>query len=148
MRIFLKDIELKDISYLRNFPIQGIVFSINQYNAEKVRDIIEQVPFYLTILGEVDTSLKYEVEELIFFCKLTGLIKSKQKDQEFSCPQIFLDELSYNVFLNNKGIISTGKINLDYILEYQNIEGLVLNINEFIKFWPGILDIWTKNKVV
>ena len=70
MRIFIKDINLDQIHYILKYPIQGLVFSINQKNAEEIRDIINEIPFYLTIFGELYTDLKYEIEELIFFVNL------------------------------------------------------------------------------
>ncbi|MGI6226052.1 MAG: hypothetical protein ACOYJ1_07365 [Peptococcales bacterium] len=146
MRIFLKNIGVKDIKYLKAFPIQGLVFSITQRNAEKVRDIIEQIPFYLTIIGEVDTSLKYEVEELIFFCKLQGVIS--KKNQEYSRPIILLNNPTYNVLINNNGKISTENINLKLLEEFNNIEALVLDIDEFLNFLPKIIHIWANYKVV
>jgi len=148
MRIFLKNIGPGDIKYLKNFPIQGLVFSISQKNAEKVRDIIEQVPFYLSILGEINSSLKYEIEELIFFCKLKGLITADANKQEVSCFQIPLIDYPYNSFVINNGKIATGHINLKMVEDYPNIEALVLDREQFIDFWPLLLKIWTNYKVV
>jgi len=149
MRIFIKNINIRDIKYISKYPIQGLIFSIFQGNAEKVREIIEQAPFYLTYIGEVNHSPKYEIEELIFFCKLKGIIIPEiGNPQNYSCSKITLIDNPYNVLINNKGEIKTKNINLSLIDKCQDIEALVLDIEEFLKLWPWILDIWTKYKVV
>lgn len=149
MRIFIKDINLDQIHYILKYPIQGLVFSINQKNAEEIRDIINEIPFYLTILGELHTDLKYEIEELIFFCKLKGIILTESKTQdEYSCPRISLETTPYNAFILENGKNITCNVDLNQLEYYTNLESLILSIDEFRKYWPQILKIWTENKVV
>jgi len=147
MRVFIKDIALEQIEYLYKYPIQGLVFSLYQENAEKIREIIERIPFYLTIIGELHTNFKYEIEELVYFCKLNGIIMP-HRDEEYSCPVILLEETPFNVFVQQNGMFLTGRVDFNELKEFTNFEALVLTIDEFNKYWPRILEIWTKTKVV
>lgn len=150
MRIFIKDISIEEIKYLKDYPIQGLVFSIYQENAEKIREIIENTPFYLTIIGELHTTLKYEIEELIFFCKLKGIIMAERGETEesYSCPLISKIASPYNAFLFQDGKISTANMNLHFLEDSQDIEALALTMEEFFKHWPLILKKWTNIRVV
>jgi hypothetical protein len=149
MRIFLKDICLEDIKYLSHFPIQGLVFSITQKNAETIRNIIEKLPFCLTIIGEFNSLPKYEIEELIYFCKLNGIILSDLPDkEEYSCPLIFSPTTSYNVFIQKDEKIITGKINKESLRDNKEVMALILNREELLNYWPLIIEIWSKIKVV
>ncbi|KJS82705.1 MAG: hypothetical protein JM58_14055 [Peptococcaceae bacterium BICA1-8] len=150
MRIFLRNIEFHEIKYLSSLPIHGLVFSITQANTEKIRDIVEQVPIYLPIIGDLKVSARYEIEELIFFCKLKCIIIPEINEQhEYSCPWILRsDNTPYNVLINKEGKLATGNILLENIDTAKNIDGLILDVNELLFLWPKLLNIWTNIKVV
>ena len=131
MRIFLRDIELHETKYLSILPIQGLVFSITQANAEKIRNIVEQVPIYLPIIGDLKVSARYEIEELIFFCKLKCIIIPEINEQhEYSCPWILRsDNAPYNVLISKEGQIVTENILLENIATAKNINGLIIDVD-------------------
>jgi len=150
MRIFLRDIEFHEIKYLSLLPIHGLVFSITQANAEKIRNIVEQVPIYLPIIGDLKVSSRYEIEELIFFCKLKCIIIPEISEQhEYSCPWILRSKnMPYNLLIHKEDKIVTGNILLENIDTAKNINGLILDVNELLYLWPKLLNIWGNIKVV
>lgn len=151
MKIFLKNITKEDLNLLNHFPIQGVIFTIKQNTAETMREIVESLPFYFTILGEIDALPKYEIEELISFCKLQGVILSTSFSEKLSCPLIHRSTIldDYNVLVNKNNIIKAEKKELiDLTANTEEVIALVLTANQFIKHWPIILSFWSKNKVV
>ncbi|MFZ5943466.1 MAG: hypothetical protein ACOYVD_05110 [Bacillota bacterium] len=148
MRIFIKSINNSRLSSISQFPIHGLIFTINQQNAEAVREIITQVPFYLPIIGELNFTKKYDIEEIIFFCRLNGIIlKGTSQGQNYSCPVIYEEDSSgYNVILNNNDRYIAKQVNLNTYPIDANKTNLALNWNEFISLWPLILKNWSQMK--
>lgn len=145
MRIFLKDIGKNELHLVNKFPIHCLIFTLEQQKAEEIREVVEKTPFYVTILGEANVLPKYELEELIFFCKLQGLIiNSDSFKEELSCPFILNPGLTrYNVFIKKGDKVVAAYLPCEELwAQEKQVLALVLTGKEFIKCWPKIKNFW------
>lgn len=143
MNIFLKDISHADIDLVSKFPIHGIIFSITEKKCEYTREIVEKLPFYIPVIGEIAPLPKYAIEEIIFFCKLNGIIITEKDSQEkLSCPRItYSGEPDWNVLIKNQDSYQTGKLEINEIHKKIPL-AMVFTTEEFLLVWPEILNFW------
>lgn len=143
MKIFLKDISHADIDLVSKYPIHGVVFSITEKNCENIREIVEKLPFYIPVLAEITPLPKYALEEIIFFCKLNGIIiKGKNIAEKLSCPLItYAGDADWNALLKTKDQYQTSKIKLNEINKEIPL-AMVFTTEDFLQLWPEILSFW------
>lgn len=143
IKIFLKDISHVDIDLFYKYPIHGVIFSITEKNCEYIRAIVEKLPFYMSIIGEIAPMPKYALEEIIFFCKLNGIIiKEDHSKMDLSCLTIaYGGNSDWNAIIKSKDNYRTAKILIDQIDNEAPLI-MVFNKDEFLQFWPNILNFW------
>lgn len=143
MNIFLKDISPADIDVVFKYPIHGVIFSITEKNCEHIREVVEKLPFYIPVIGEIAPLPKYAIEEIIFFCKLSGiLITGKNIAEKLSCPLItYSGNSDWNVLVKSQDSYKTDKKNLNEINKEIPL-AMVFTTEEFLRLWPEILNFW------
>ncbi len=145
MRIFLKNISHVDIDLIYKYPIHGVVFAITTQNCESIRDKVKKLPFYIPVIGEIAPLPKYAIEEIIFFCKLSGIIITEKNIREkLSCPLItYAGDSDWNALVKSQDGYKTDKIKLNEI--NKNFpQAMVLTKDDFLELWPEILNFWRK----
>ena len=145
LRIFLKDISKNELYLLDKYPIHGLVLSISQRNTEEIRSIVEQLPFYITIIGQLPFLPKYMLEEIIYFCKLDSIIITDPNNLEhLSCPQIvYSGDEKWNSLMNEKSTVKTKTLPFNELLEEdEGLIGLVLTTEELLNNWSELVSLW------
>ncbi|NMA02113.1 MAG: hypothetical protein GX923_06055 [Clostridia bacterium] len=145
MKVFLKDISHVDIDLIDKYPIHGVVFAITAQNCESIREKVEKLPFYIPVIGEIAPLPKYAIEELIFFCRLSGIIITEKNSREkLSCPLItYTGDSDWNALVKSQDGYKTDKIMLNEIKK-KSPQALVLTKDELLELWPEIYNFWGK----
>lgn len=146
MRIFLKNLKKDELNILDQYPVQGVVFEIEQKNAELINSCVKEIPFYLTTIGEIPALPKYEIEELIHFCRLDGVVvKDESYSEKLNVFRInWRQNSNWNALVKTNNGLETAKYDLEDIILNKDLVAVVLTLKELKVIWPKLVESFKK----